>query len=73
MAKSDFICAKCKKVSSKGFMRISSFNKYSCPNCGTLCEDCVKTGMLSSTKCKSCGEKVIRYTWNGNKDKWERS
>ncbi len=71
MAKSDFVCANCKEVKSKAFISLSTFHKYTCPNCGTLCENCVDKGLLSKTKCKKCGSKVIRYSWNGAK--WQKS
>lgn len=64
MAKSDFKCEYC-GVKSIGFLRISSFRKYTCPKCKTICEDCVKSSFWDGASCKHCGSKVIVYEWTG--------
>ena len=71
MAKSDFICANCKEVKTQAFISLKTFHKYTCPTCGTLCDDCVETGIFSKPKCKKCGKKVIRYSWDGTH--WKQS
>ncbi|MBR1625982.1 MAG: hypothetical protein IJ681_02435 [Bacteroidales bacterium] len=71
MAKSDYICKKCGKVAEKGFLRLTAFHKYTCPKCGTLCEDCVETGFLSKPICKKCGSKCLKHTWSENR--WKQS
>ena len=67
MAKSDYICKNCNKVVTKPFITLKTFHKYTCPNCGTICQDCVKSSFLAGTKCLKCDTKVIRYSWNGTK------
>ena len=67
MAKSDFICKNCGKVKSERFFSFSTFHKYTCPNCKTICQDCVKSGFFGGTTCLKCGSKVIRYSWTGGK------
>ncbi len=64
MAASEFICKVCKKVKTAGFFGVN--NKYKCPNHGFICEDCVDAGFFSS-KCKTCEQKVMKYSWNGKK------
>lgn len=66
MAKNDFVCKNCKKVVTQSFFSLKTFHKYTCPNCGTICEDCVDNGLFKR-KCRKCGEKVLRYSWSGNK------
>ena len=72
MAKSDFICKSCGEVKKAPFLSLTTFHKYTCPNCGAICQDCVKGGsILGGPKCLKCGSKVIRYSWNGKK--WQKS
>jgi hypothetical protein len=72
MAKSEFICKSCKSVKTSGILDLGYKRKYKCPKHGFICGKCVSTGILK-TKCKKCNSKVVKYSWDSDKDKWINS
>lgn len=74
MAKSDFECAHCGVVSESLTSKINPFDKwhkYTCSNCGTICESCAKDPLIGACKCRHCGAKVLKYVWEDGK--WARA
>lgn len=73
MAKSDFVCAHCGVVSESLLSKINpldKWHKYECPQCGSVCEKCVKVRLIGANKCKHCGSKVLGYVWEDGT--WKR-
>ncbi len=72
MAKSDFICANCKKVRGQ-----NPNARYTCGECGYICRKCVNVrgGILSKTTryCKTCKNGVLKYEFNPNHNRWEKA
>ena len=66
--KSEYICKLCKQVNKVGFL--GGGKRYKCPTHGVICENCVKTGLIRSSKCIECESKVITYSWDKKKSKW---
>lgn len=64
MAASEYICKSCNEVKTAGFF--GNKKKYKCPNHGFICPDCVDSGFFSN-RCKTCGSKVVKYSWKGKK------
>lgn len=76
MAKSDFICGKCKKV--KGTTAFGNpTEKYKCAKCGSLCRGCVtvQTRFFGATKryCNNCDGEVLLYEFNSKRSRWEKA
>jgi hypothetical protein len=77
MAKSDFICATCKKVKgSDGYGNPTS--KYKCLKHKFICRDCVAVnttlflGRVKNRECKHRKGEVLPYEYNSSKNRWEK-
>ena len=78
MAKSDFICATCKKVKGSDG-RGKPTSKYKCSKNNLICRDCVRVnttfflGRVINRECKHCEGEVLLYEYNSKKNKWEKA
>jgi hypothetical protein len=71
MSKSDFIC-KYHGTKSRSFLSFGSWNKFTCPNCGDLCEDCVESHVFGGKTCRHCNAKVLSYEYDFNRNIWKQ-